>query len=135
MCDPSVRPDWVIFVPSRRRDVVAFRRSDPVLAISPIRRTLVKQTLTLAQSLLLVRHGYAVTLSGSVSPHRVARVYLQRYVSGKWVTITYLNSTSTGYYRFIYQPLVAGTYILRTYGLASTTLLANASPTRTLKAT
>jgi hypothetical protein len=103
--------------------------------LSTLKRTSVKQTLTLAQSATSVRHGYAVTLSGVIAPKRAARVYLQRYVSGKWVNLTYVNSTTAGAYKFLYKPPAAGTYVLRTSLLATTTLLANSSVSRTVKAT
>jgi hypothetical protein len=102
--------------------------------LSAIRRTSVKQTLSLVSSATSVRHGYAVTLSGVIGPKRAARVYLQRYVSGKWVNLTYVSSTTAGAYKVVYKPPTAGTYVLRTSVLATTTLLASSSVSRTVKA-
>jgi hypothetical protein len=105
------------------------------VVLSAVKRTSVRQSVTLAQSATSVRHGYAVTLSGVLGPKRATRVYLQRYVSGKWVNLTYLNSSTIGAYKFVYKPAVTGTYLLRTSVLATTTLLAGTSVSRTVKAT
>jgi hypothetical protein len=127
---------FVVPVPTGAVDYQAKATTlDSRVVASLVRRTLVKQTLSVTQSATSVRRGSAVTLSGTIGPKRATRVYLQRYVGGKWVNLTSVVSSTTGAYRVSYKPSVVGTYTLRGYVSATTTLLAGVSPTKVVKAT
>jgi hypothetical protein len=101
-------------------------------ALSATRRTYVQPTLTAALSTTRVRHGTALYVSGTFTPHKVAALRLQRYLSGSWRTVAYVNSASTGRYSFRYVPATAGTYVLRVLAPATTTVRQAISPNRSL---
>jgi hypothetical protein len=92
----------------------------------------VGQLVTATLSTLRAERNRSVTVSGALTPHRVATVYLQRYYNGRWTTLTYVRTSATGSYRIPYTPRAAGHWYLRTTVTATGTLLSATSLTRLL---
>jgi hypothetical protein len=106
--------------------------SDTALTSTAPERTSVRQLLT-ASVPTAARKGHAFTVTGVLTPHRGARVYLQRYESSRWVNLTSALATSSGGYRLGYTPKSTGTWRVRVQVPATTTLLAGSTTTRSIR--
>jgi hypothetical protein len=106
--------------------------SSGVMKSSPIARTSVRQLLTSTLSTVRAARNHAVTINGTLTPHRVATVYLQRYNNGRWTNLRSARTSATGAYRIVYTPRSTGRWQLRTSISATGTLLGATSVTRQL---
>lgn len=129
------RAAFTVPVPTGAVDYQVRGRTIDAVQIVGTRRTTVRQIVSANLSATTVRRGSLVTVSGAVTPRRAVRVSLQRYVSGRWVTLTSVVSSSTGSYRIAYRPAASGSYVLRVLSPASVAVLATGSPNRTLRVT
>lgn len=89
--------------------------------------------ISLVASRTSVTAGSPVTLTAAVSPNcHGQRVYLQRYYSGAWHTVTSLLLSSTSRAAFVVRP-ARGTNPYRVYKPATTTLRSATSGTVSIK--
>lgn len=111
---------------------------------SAVKVVTVSQILSVYRSATSVRHGAYVSIYGTVAPAGTGQlVYLQRYYSGAWHSLTRATIKSqklpnghvaTGYV-LPYKLTVAGTYTFRTYKPATSTLVAGYSAAAAVRAT
>jgi hypothetical protein len=93
-------------VPTAATDYQAQFWTDTVpskLLTSPTVRTSIRQLIT-ATAPTRVHAGAALTVTGTLTPHRSATIVLQRLVGRTWRTIATTHCTATGNYRLAYKP-------------------------------
>jgi len=94
----------------------------------------VRPIVTASASASSIRLGGSVLIRGGVTPaHPLQVVYLQRYVSGKWVGVATGRLSSRSTYSFTIKPTMRGTYTYRVARPADVDHLATTSVTRTFK--
>ncbi|HEX5596456.1 MAG TPA: hypothetical protein VFX61_10635, partial [Micromonosporaceae bacterium] len=125
----SHKPSWSL-------DYRWIYRGSPQFAgvVSANRAVSVRVVVSATLSKTSFARGGSVKLSGKVSPsHAGKTVYLQRYVGGKWTTVTSRKLSSTSSYSFTIKPSSRGTYKYRVYRPADTDHLSGVSSVRTFK--
>jgi len=85
----------------------------------------VKPKVSLALNDSTATRTQTVYFSGTVSPNaKYQTVYLQRYVSGKWLSAKSMKLTSTSTFKFAWKPTSSADYSFRVYVPALTGYLA-----------
>jgi hypothetical protein len=121
--------------PTAHRDVkLRFLPSAQYLGVSSTAKYLqVKVLVTSAISRTSVPYGGTAVVSGYVKPAHSQSVLLQRYYSGAWHDMGYLQQSSTGYVSVSLRPPARATYPFRLYFPGDSDHLGNYSPTQTLR--
>ena len=92
--------------------------------------------MTARKSASTIRHGQAITLTGTVSPnHAGQKVYLQRLVDGAWKTAATATLTSTSGYTLRATPPTKGRLTYRAYKSADRDHAASGSANQTINVT
>jgi len=92
--------------------------------------------VTARKSASTIRHGQAITLTGTVSPnHAGQKVYLQRLVDGAWKTAATATLTSTSGYTLRATPPTKGRLTYRAYKSADRDHAASGSANQTINVT
>jgi glucose/arabinose dehydrogenase len=123
--------------PLATMDVLAYFPGAPGYRASSATRVIAVAPKVVAKlSATSVVRRHSVTISGSVAPQHAGQpVYLQRYYSGAWHTLTSRALTSSSTFAFGFTPATSGTYLLRVYKTADSDHAAAATGTLTLHAT
>ncbi len=96
----------------------------------------VRTKVTARKSASTIRHGQAITITGTVSPnHAGQKAYLQRLVDGAWKTAATTTLTSTSGYTLRATPPTRGRLTYRVYKSADRDHAASGSAKQTINVT
>jgi hypothetical protein len=96
----------------------------------------VRTKVTARKSASTIRHGQAITVTGTVSPnHAGQKAYLQRLVGGAWKTAATTTLTSTSGYTLRATPPTRGRLTYRVYKSADRDHAASGSAKQTINVT